>query len=197
MGVGLLKKPLFWIGIIVVVIIVLLILVLLPNSPKNIQSSPQKLSEKPRSGPEPGSCLVLEQKYCGNGKTAEWKNPNGTTIKLVAFRLPSGAPIFAPLSGTINKSDKGSSFISSKAAALVINDSKNPSATHFGIVGDLTFSENKATAEKGSVIAYAANNGVNVLGDYTLVLLFSKLDPEKKIEVVDKEMEQALFPYLK
>lgn len=45
MGAGLLQKPLFWIGLIIVMIIGLLVLVLQFNNPKNL---PSKVSEKPK-----------------------------------------------------------------------------------------------------------------------------------------------------
>lgn len=52
MGVGLLKKPLFWIGLIIVLIIVLiiglLVLISQSNDSKNLQNLPSKVSEKPK-----------------------------------------------------------------------------------------------------------------------------------------------------
>ena len=46
-----------------------------------------------KSGPRPGNCKILEQKYCD--KIVLIDNPNLSGSKIAAAKLPVGAPIFS------------------------------------------------------------------------------------------------------
>ncbi|MEK7185828.1 MAG: hypothetical protein AAB675_00495 [Patescibacteria group bacterium] len=193
MPVGLLKKPLFWIGLIIVLIIGLLIFILELNSiskPKSSQSSPQKLSQKLKSGPKPGSCLVLEQKYCGNGKIIEWKSPTGQIFKLVAFNLPADIPIFAPFDGQLLITDSKKNPISPNIPMISIYNSKGPNTPIFSISGNTkienNFNKKSAEVKKGDIIGYIQNTDIKIL-DNTIVLTFTKLDSITKTFIVDEE----------
>ena len=179
-------------GVILLIIIPVIVFVIQRyiTPPQSSLPALKQASKLPQ--PQPGSCLVLEEKYCRNAEIVEWQNPKAQKMKLIAFRLPSGVPIFAPLSGSIFKTNEGNSPIDPKAAVLGIYNPENPNAATFGTTGGLTFPEDKFTAQKGDTIAYTAK-GVTVLEKYDLVFYFLKFDPEKKIWVTDEKIEQELF----
>lgn len=47
--------------------------------------------------PYPGSCLILEEKYCKRKKVIS--DPAGLGYQLVIFKVPSGATLFSPQEG--------------------------------------------------------------------------------------------------
>jgi hypothetical protein len=55
---------------------------------------PSGCSRVEKSSPEPGSCLVLEEKYCQELLGIEYQG-----INVLGLNLPGGTPIFAPADG--------------------------------------------------------------------------------------------------
>src|SRR3989344_3461587 len=183
MDVSLLKKPLFWIALIIVIIIGLLVLVLQSNNSKNLQSLSPKLFEKPKSGPKPGSCLVLEQRYCSQGELTQWKSPIGTQLKLVAFTLSKGTPIFAPFDGSVTYSDGPGNLINPKAPAVIVYkpvQSSDFSNLTFMVTGDIEFNKQQIAIKKGNIIAHTDNAGIKVLGE-TVALSITRISDSKII----------------
>ena len=169
MGVGLLKKPVFWIGIIIV-IIGLLVLVLQSNNSKNLQNLPSKVSEKQKSGVKPGSCLVLPQQYCSQGKLVDWTNSLGVQWKLVALsNLEDETPIYAPFDGSLFQTEGPGNLISPNTPGLSIYNPDDSTTPVFILTGDIKLNSKQYTVKKGDVIARTQNTGIKVF-DNTIVL---------------------------
>ncbi|MBI2031845.1 MAG: hypothetical protein HYT08_04505 [Candidatus Levybacteria bacterium] len=186
---GLLRKPIFWIGLIIIFIIVLIVLlfetkstvVTSDNQQATRDKSPQSISQKQKL--KPGTCLILEQKYCDLGKASEWKNPAGQVFKIVSFNLPEGVSIMAPFDGTFTYSDGPGNLIDPNAPAAVVykpvtkTDQTNLT---FMVTGDIEFDKEQTIIKKGDQIARAGNTGFKVLGG-TVAALVTKIENSKTI----------------
>lgn len=118
--------------------------------------------------PKPGSCEILEERYCSQAKFKEFNNK-----KYVVFNLPSGTPLFSFLSGertTIPKvTAKNSPFLNQ--SELLINTKDNNT---FGIfVGRIKFSTNPIVA-KGQDLAVTYDDREKIFGDYNLIFTADK-----------------------
>lgn len=160
------------------------ILIFKPNNINNLslnQPIPSpKLSQKQKSGPNPGACLVLEQKYCGNGKIVEWKNPNGQTLKFVTFTLPEGTLIFSPLDGSASYIDGPGNMIDPKAPGVLIYVQDDPNSVSFTLTGDIKFDKQLFTVKKGDVIATIKNTNIKVF-DSTVAVTTTLIEDSKSI----------------
>ncbi|OGH35111.1 MAG: hypothetical protein A2958_02455 [Candidatus Levybacteria bacterium RIFCSPLOWO2_01_FULL_38_13] len=183
------KRLLFWIFLFVAIIAGLSLFYFKPNTIKN---SPSGISERPRSG----TCLILEQKYCSQGKILNSENLAGTKIKLLGFHLPEGAPIFAPYNGSLS-TGKGNTFNKDSLNATVSNPD-DQSIPVFTVIGDLRYPSSSSfyPVKKGEIVAYAQNAGITVLGDYNVVITFSIKDPNKGTLGTDEAILKQLFPNL-
>ena len=198
MGV-LFKKPIFWIGIIIVLIIGLLILVLQSTSPKNLKNISPKISEKSKSGPKPGTCLILEQKHCTAGKLTDF-NYQGQTLKIVGFHLPPDVPIFSPIDGSFgqtNMDKKPNTGPFHGFIALVFKPS-DPSLLSFSIMGDIKFDNMLShDVKKGDLIAYTQDTGIkNLGGNYNIIVTADRKNPNGNvpITITDEDMLRTMFP---
>ena len=163
-----LQKPFLWIFLFVDAIIGISILIVKsysPNSPKNL---PSRVSEKPK----PGSCLVLEQRYCSQGKLVDWKDPNGTTYKFIVFNLPNGTPVLAPFKGDFYPNPTGEGNPLKVPTSSLADPSGNYKGT-FIVMGDINFNnQQQHPVSKGDTIGYVRNNGINIF-DGNLALTFT------------------------
>jgi hypothetical protein len=88
----LLKKPLFYITLLFILIVVLAIIILNFSSTQNPNSFLSNLTK-----PHPGSCLILEEKYC---KTVKFINdPRFKGLILAVYKLDKDALVFSPFDG--------------------------------------------------------------------------------------------------
>ena len=195
MGIGLLKKPVFWIGIIIVLIIGLLIFILQPNTPKNLQSLSPKLLQKSKLSVKPGTCLILEQKYCTAGKLLNW-NYQGQTYKLVGFRLPPDVPIFSPIDGQVGKAKAGEPF-SGFLADVANYEQITPTSSGFSFIGDLRFDNMLSlNIKKGDIIGYTQDSSVRNFENYNVIFLISRRDPATGKFYTPGDALRKLFPIL-
>ena len=199
MDVGLLKKPFFWIGLIIVVIIALLILALKPSNPKDIQSSSPKLLQKSKLTVKPGTCLILEQKHCTAGKLTDF-NYQGQTLKIVGFHLPPDVPIFSPIDGSFgqtNMDKKPNTGPFHGFIALVFKPS-DPSLLSFSIMGDIKFDNMLShDVKKGDLIAYTQDTGIkNLGGNYNIIVTADRKNPNGNvpITITDEDILKTMFP---
>ena len=192
--IGLLKKPAFWLALVILIIIALLVLILQSNSSKNLQSFPSKVSEKSKSGPKSGTCLILEQEFCSQAELIDWQAPWGTTYKAVGIRLPAGTAVFASLDGDLGVATEGSAF---GRGVTEISVASRPDGTSFSASGALRSDlSSGATVNKGEPLAFIENRNVGLPNGYNLVILFFKPDANRQ-QVTNEEMLFTLFPDLK
>lgn len=152
----------------------------------------------PSANPVPGSCLVLEEQYCGLGERIVWQEaPVASARDWIAFRrLPAGVAIFSPRDDGVTSGTQGSTM-NPAAAHVVVNPGTNPSAPAFGAQGDLTLTPaaQPPSVTKGAVLAYVQDTGVRLLDDYNLVVTFIRFDPSQARWVTDEDTIGRLFPY--
>ncbi len=176
----------------VIVIIGISILISKPysqNIPKNLSS---RVSEKPRSGPKPGNCLILEQKYCSQAKLIEVKKEK-QTYKNIGFHLPAGAPLFSPIDGNLGKA-KVNEPSPLHGFLAIVNNSNDPRLLSFSIYGDIKFDNMLSlNVKKGNVIGHTQNTGVKGFGDYNIVLQVTRLNPGKNGFITDEELLRKMF----
>src|SRR3989344_4767152 len=190
---GFIRKPFFWLAILIVIIIALgfSIFNFEPNL-INISSPNKKFTSKSYKKPKPGSCQVLEQKYCSEGKLIEWEF-QGIPRKLVGLRLPPNVPIFAPRDDTIRKTtvNQPSPFAGFMATLLALG---RP-VPSYAFYGDLRFeSMIEQKAKKGDIIARTQDTGTKMFGDYSVVLWVSQTDPETKKAFTPEDLLKEMFP---
>jgi hypothetical protein len=122
----------------------------------------------PNATPVPGSCLVLEERYCQSGKV-ESLSDGGSTLGL---ELPVGTPIFSPFEGDV------AYLFGESGKALIVSVSESESSqTHtFDVL--ITVEERKAGENYitvGEVIARAGKSNFSGEGfkEYNVALAYS------------------------
>lgn len=166
--------------------------------------------EPPSANPVPGSCLILEQKYCDKGFLIYWQG-----WPFLAFRLPTDVSLFAPFSGKVERS--ATSLINPEATALVMyldfegNDIADEGDIEFGVVGDLTAAVGEVNqgviteldgitivgsyflAQQGAVIATISEKGITALEDYNVVVSFSVYEAGRKMFIPNESLLRQYF----
>lgn len=142
----------------------------------------------------PGSCLVLEERYCDDGERITLPTPWGNPLEAMGFRLPPGAAIFSPSDNLVNSATEGN-FWQPDAATITVYSGSDLSATMFQAVGDfaLELGAQQASTTTGTLLARMQNTGIRIEGDYDLIVIFAKPDPQESF-VADAEMLGRLFP---
>ena len=134
---------------------------------------------------EPGSCLILEERYCSSGVVVHTENG----FPEVAFNLPTGTPIFAPYGGV---GFEGQSLKAGYYGVDVLGDNQ---VADFSFVGaDDPPDIGDEQIELGSIVGYLAGGLLETPstlitddGSYNLLVAFAK-DGE-----ADTAMYQELF----
>ncbi len=146
--------------------------------------------------PKPGSCLVLEERYCQKGQPVE---SNGRFAGM-AFKLPAGAPIFAPYTSAVSLTKyipqrDGVKYPYSgitmetgrygemaweveRRVTLVANYSKLPAP-------DSSFSA-------GDVIGRVTAKSLDYFGDYNLLIVFTQPSEDRYMRV-DEAYTKQIF----
>jgi len=157
--------------------------------------------------PKPGSCLILEEKYCNQGKIID--DPTGTGLKLVVFNLPKGAVLFAPVGGNflINPTfifKKEDQTISYSGASLVVSPRGNISnfETSYGFIfyKEKEFPENvedNVWIQKGKAMATISEKNLDLFGPYNLAVTIEKrVEKDGKITFEsDEALMESLFKH--
>lgn len=147
---------------------------------------------------KPGSCLVLEKKYCRKGKPVY---EDGELV-YVGFKLPSKTPIFSPFSGDFSNTPtfftkRGEEYITFPGISINEKDEtgtptkKSFSAVYYDFNPSQTAESFKV--EKEIVIGYLSEKTLEAYGDYNLLIGFSKVSQEKRMFVPDQEFLKGLF----
>lgn len=124
-----------------------------------------------------GSCLILDDQYCGSGKLIY--DNNNQPIGL-GFKLPKGNKIYSPFKGKMESTDtkvqiEGILYRASVLLDVTKDDwSLQETRTIFAALGYHQLPEaNKETFAKGDVFALTRDSVVDPkLGDYNLILTF-------------------------
>lgn len=188
--------PKFLIILLVVFLIVDAILLgIYLSKSKTFKLSKLTLPSFLKKEPKPGSCLVLEEKYCSKGKPI-YKDDR---LVFIGFKLPKNTPIFSPFAGGVSNTPAfnlekngqkkvypGSSVTSAeKIFALGANRSKRSfSAIYYGVYSSEKFPNE--SVEKGDAIGYISQEKIEAYGDYNLLVFYSQFSPEKKMYSLDE-----------
>jgi hypothetical protein len=129
----------------------------------------------------PGSCLVLEEKYCGIGK---FIYPFEDSVPAIGFKLPEGAAIYAPYNGltgflTVSGNQPGSD--NSSLVIYNVESADDLGADHNAIIiftDGFLKGEIHETVVKGQLLARAVETPLPDFGDFNLVMSLN--NPENK-----------------
>ena len=172
------KRPLVWVLLLILVIILLVIILLNPLSSKDLFKN---LSSRFSDKPKPGSCLILEEKYCKQAVVL--KNPNVSNAQLVAYRVPKGTLLFAPIDGKYDSSShfayKDSTGKLQYYGGAIIADSKDYRAVNINAFYNFIYFNQETQfplpqIKKGDTIGSISEKTVAVFGDYNLVFNITK-----------------------
>lgn len=168
--------------------------------------------EVPSAEPVPGSCLILEEKFCDNGTVVRiFGEP------MLAFRLPPGTLLFAPWSGKVFLG--GTSAINPKLAGLDMlldansNQVADPEDIGFAAHGDfeilpgaieqgvaweqsgLILIGDHFTVAQGAPIARMRDTGATTLrGNHNLVVFVVSYDSARGAFAISQQLTQELLP---
>lgn len=128
--------------------------------------------------PQPGSCLILEEKYCQSGQLIE--NPSLPGSLLAAFRVPKNTVLFAPVDGFYSqtptfffiKDETTKEVVKYPGATITVADD-NTAAAVKAIYSFIYFKEKEnfySTIQKGDIIGWISEQPIDFLGDYNLVV---------------------------
>lgn len=153
--------------------------------------------------PVPGSCLVVEQKYCSLASVVEWINPNNQLVRFIAFNLPAGAAIFSPFDGSGGISPSARSVLNLKATTadvIKVSPQDQVPSRMFSIIGDIgntngSVSIDREGTAQGRIIAFVQDTGITVL-NYTVVLVISIPNPDRQKgeRIIDEEFMRKIMP---
>ena|SRR3989344_1506981 len=170
MGVPFWQKPVFWAIFLLTLTAILIPLSLYVFKDAIIAILPVNLIGKIQSI-KPGSCLILEQKYCSQAEVIDWANSKGQKFKIIGFKnIPTGTPLFPPVNaGEITKAklpERGNF----KGFQATISDPNEPNVWYI-VSGDITFPDmNNATKKEGEAFGSVGNTGITNAGGYKLLV---------------------------
>lgn len=138
--------------------------------------------------PRPGSCKILEEKFCFQGKLIQYKN-----TKYVGFKLESGTLIFSPIDGQASKSKLPTGNVV-QGFYIIFSDPDNRKLQTYNLTGDIKLSDvNTTNIKTGQVFASIGSAGAKNLGNYNLLVNISSFDPLQKKAVSSDETIISLF----
>ncbi len=153
---------------------------------------PTPTIEPPSANPVPGSCLVLEEKYCSTGVRV-------IPVEL-AFKLPEGVSIFSPFDGAlvvVPPEAKGAV----KGNIVRVYTGIEPGDIKFLIQGDLEPVRGNGPVREGELIAKITNTGVTVFGGYSVSIHFSLCESREEgtgvICIPNPDLLEKFFPQVK
>lgn len=189
-----LRKPVFWVGFLILVNLALAIFIFKPSFIKNSPSTfdTKKAVEKKIVKSKPGSCKFLIEEYCDKGHLEE-VDIGGKKYKVVGFRLPAGIEIFTPFDTQV----EGVTLedFQWKGYAVIIQSEEDKSES-IRLIGDSELIGGRSRKfMKGDEVATIKNNGITNINNYNLLILMTKENEHKELETNAKMLE-AYFPKL-
>lgn len=128
--------------------------------------------------PKPGSCLVLEEKYCKNFNAIQ--NPHDPNGLLAVAKIPAGVILFSPTEGMLSATptyffeNAQTKQMSKYPGASIIVSTDGTSKTVKEIFSLIYYKEgssiNLSTIKKGGVIGAVSDKTIDFFGDYNLVV---------------------------
>ena len=191
-----LKKPIFWVVLLILASLVLSIFIFTPSFFKNVPNvnNIKNNVKKDIIKNKLGSCQILEQQFCNQYEVIEWKF-EGSEYKLIAFSLPPGTPIYSPRKGQLLKAEyeEGGPFVGS-LGAVIDPAGDDPRALSF--IGDLGFNNNLTEdINAGAMIATIQDTGVKNFGKFNFIFMAAGVNESGKGDT-DIELLDQLFKNL-
>lgn len=157
----------------------------------------------PSNKPRPGSCLILQEKYCKQVQFID--DPNTPGELLAAYNIPKGAPIFTPADGRFSKTtflfkDSTGKFITYPGISVTVGEDQT---THIFDIrySFIYFTERdhlvRDVIKKGDIIGIVSNSSTDYLGNYNLAVRITKSNPEGKVQKNSKLLRMTLEPKIK
>jgi len=151
----------------------------------------------------PGSCLVLEEKYCQKGEPVYKDNK----LIFVGLKVPQNTPIFSPFAGDFSNTPtffvkKAEEYITYPGISIdggdyIVDEQKikRPTQSFSAVYYDSKFSQESRQfkVEKEVILGYVSEKKIEAYGDYNLLIGFSSLDQEKGMFSSDEEVLKKLF----
>jgi len=150
----------------------------------------------------PGSCLVLEQRYCSKAEPVYKDNE----LLFVGFKLPENTPIFSPFSGNVsttpsfNLKNNGKSEIypgasvHSKEKIFAFGADRPKYSFSFIFFNKEDFNKPSSyDVEKGGIVGLLSSKKISVYGDYNLLVYFSEFDLNQKMFVLKQSELENFF----
>lgn len=150
--------------------------------------------------PKPGSCLILEEKYCGKGKFLP--DPINSNNVAVGFKLPNGTTVFSPEGGDYSTlisvlKNKPDEKISS---AILIKSLKGDQIYYYRLMINLNKDEmwKDKKVSKGDVLTVVNDiKKIDFFGDYNLVFTLGGYDNSKKEIISTSVKVKEIFNLIK
>lgn len=127
--------------------------------------------------PRPGSCLILEEKYCRGVKFI--KDPYFKDGLMAAYKVKKGAYLFAPIGGLSStspsftlKNSNGQDEIYRGATIIISKDEhvENFSSIYSFVFYADQYLHSASSIKKGETIAILSDRPIRAIGDYNLVV---------------------------
>ncbi|RJR24758.1 hypothetical protein C4578_02455 [Candidatus Microgenomates bacterium] len=152
--------------------------------------------------PKPGSCLILEEKYCKEVKIIP--HPTEENIFIAAANLPVGTLIFSPIDGYYSDSTnsyKNEDGTKSRYPGFIIMISEDGTFSKTeGVHGFVVFSDEtfkNSVVKKGDKLGRVSDKKIDRVGDYNLIYSITKYErneDEINIQFVnDYDSLKAMF----
>lgn len=128
------------------------------------------------SAPKPGSCLLLEERYCSGARFLYVNNLRGSKDPILGFNVPAGLPVFAPIDGEISLISADNSEDSNNPyKGVLIRRFLRPNSIS-GLI-DVNIISNplerineNLEIKKGDIIGYTSDNPMTDFDNYTLIV---------------------------
>ena len=148
--------------------------------------------EDPVANRLPGSCRLVPERYCASGQVVEWRG-----MKMLAFRLPPEAGVFAPFEGVLRPlGPEAFGGLPPGLTASVCQEVVDGRFTGREVVaiGDLVIPEGSTDVLLGiGFLGKVGASGATVVGDRNVLVAFRRLVDGRM--QVDEESMRNVVPY--
>lgn len=138
--------------------------------------------------PQPGSCLILEEKYC---KMVQFiPDPNYSEGLLAAYKVPGGTVILSPIDGSFSNTpnfllkNAGGKFIGYPGVTVISYKNRGAGIINTGY-GFIFFKEKivniASESKKGEIIGIISDKNIDRLGNFNLLVRIAKSNNEGEV----------------